>query len=102
MGRPKKHICKTEKITVRFSASEKEIITGLATRAGTSESEVLRSAALKLKLEQKFTQEEWLLIKQLLRVTINLNQLTKGVNNGSQLYNEIKQQVEEIRYYLKR
>lgn len=100
MGRPKKHIRKTEKITVRFSPEEKQLIAYLATRSGFSESEVIRFAALNLKFKPRFSPEEKILIRQLQGVALNLNQLAKGVNSGSQLYEEIKQQVEEIRSYL--
>lgn len=100
MARPKKDILKTEKVTVRFTQTERTSLATNAKMCGVSESELIRAAVLNIKLKPRFKEEEFQMLRDLSGMAINLNQLAKGVNRGDQLYDEIKTSIEKIRQHL--
>lgn len=97
MARPKKDILKTEKVTVRFTQAERASLATNAKTCGLSESELIRSAVLNVRLKPRLTDEELQLLRNLSGMANNLNQMAKGVNRGDQLYSEVKTATREIR-----
>ncbi len=82
MGRPRKQILKSEVVRVRFTSMEKRVLKGFAEKAGISISELIRNKVIGIKLIQKLTADEVKMLRVLINMSTNLNEIAKKVNQG--------------------
>ena len=79
-GRPTKKLKRELRITARFSKLEHYILQQKAGKAGINVSEFLRQAAITAKVSARLTEEERHIIRQLIGMANNLNQMAKVAN----------------------
>ncbi len=79
-GRPTKKLKRELRITARFSKLEHYILQQKAGKAGINVSEFLRQAAITGKVSARLTEEERKVIRQLIGMANNLNQMAKVAN----------------------
>ena len=79
-GRPTKALKRELRITARFSKLEHYILQQKAGKAGINVSEFLRQAAITVKVTARLTEEERNIIRQLIGMANNLNQMAKVAN----------------------
>jgi hypothetical protein len=79
-GRPTKKLKRELRITARFSKLEHHILQQKAGKAGINVSEFLRQAAITVKVTARLTEEERNIIRQLIGMANNLNQMAKVAN----------------------
>ena len=79
-GRPTKKLKRELRITARFSKLEHYILQQKAGKAGINVSEFLRQAAIAAKITGRLTEEERHIIRQLIGMANNLNQMAKVAN----------------------
>lgn len=79
-GRPTKKLKRELRITARFSKLEHYILQQKAGKAGINVSEFLRQAAITVKVTARLTEEERNIIRQLIGMANNLNQMAKVAN----------------------
>ena len=79
-GRPPKKLKKELRITARFSKLEHYILQQKAGKAGINVSEFLRQTAITAKVTARLTEEERNIIRQLIGMANNLNQMAKVAN----------------------
>ena len=79
-GRPTKKLKRELRITARFSKLEHYILQQKAGKAGINVSEFLRQAAITVKVTARLTEEERHIIRQLIGMANNLNQMAKVAN----------------------
>ena len=79
-GRPPKKLKRELRVTVRFSQLEHYILQQKAGKAGINVSEFLRQAAISVKVTARLTEEERNIIRQLIGMANNLNQMAKVAN----------------------
>ena len=79
-GRPTKNLKRELRITARFSKLEHYILQQKAGKAGINVSEFLRQAAIAAKITGRLTEEERHIIRQLIGMANNLNQMAKVAN----------------------
>ena len=79
-GRPTKKLKRELRITARFSKLEHYILQQKAGKAGINVSEFLRQAAITAKVIARLTEEERNIIRQLIGMANNLNQMAKVAN----------------------
>jgi len=79
-GRPTKRLKRELRITARFSKLEHYILQQKAGKAGINVSEFLRQAAITAKVTARLTEEERNIIRQLIGMANNLNQMAKVAN----------------------
>src|ERR1700732_2036038 len=79
-GRPPKKLKRELRITARFSKLEHYILQQKAGKAGINVSEFLRQAAITAKVTSRVTEEGRNIIRQLIGMTNNLNQMAKVAN----------------------
>src|ERR1700677_3401728 len=79
-GRPTKKLKRELRITARFSKLEHYILQQKAGKAGINVSEFLRQAAITAKVTARLTEEERNIIRQLIGMANNLNQMAKVAN----------------------
>lgn len=84
-GRPKKAIKRQAATGVRFTKSEYFIVKQHAKKAGYKITQYIRQMAIEGKLTQRLNAEEKELIRQLVGMANNLNQLTKIAHNERML-----------------
>lgn len=102
-----KHEKRTERIPVRVTKGEKEILEGFAKATGMPVSTLLRDRALKTKIEVRRERVEVLkLVEQLARIGNNVNQIAKHLNSGRMgsmalldALGEVKNEFQAIRDY---
>ena len=82
MGRPRKRILKSEIVKVRYTSAEKILLQSFSTRSGNSISEYVRNKSLDHKMISRLTEEEVHLLRGLIGMATNLNQIAKRVNMG--------------------
>ena len=79
-GRPTKKLKRELRITARFSKLEHYILQQKAGKAGINVSEFLRQAAITAKVTARLTEEERHIMRQLIGMANNLNQMAKVAN----------------------
>ena len=79
-GRPTKALKRELRITARFSKLEHYILQQKAGKAGINVSEFLRQAAITVMVTARLTEEERHIIRQLIGMANNLNQMAKVAN----------------------
>ena len=79
-GRPTKSLKRELRITARFSKLEHYILQQKAGKAGINVSEFLRQAAITAKVTARLTEEDRHIIRQLIGMANNLNQMAKVAN----------------------
>ena len=79
-GRPTKKLKRELRITARFSKLEHYILQQKSGQAGINISEFLRQAAVTAKVTARLTEEERHIIRQLIGMANNLNQMAKIAN----------------------
>ena len=79
-GRPTKSLKRELRVTARFSKLEHYILQQKAGKAGINVSEFLRQAAITCKVTARLTDEERHIIRQLIGMANNLNQMAKVAN----------------------
>ena len=79
-GRPTKSLKRELRVTARFSKLEHYILQQKAGKAGINVSEFLRQTAITAKLTARLTEEERNIIRQLIGMANNLNQMAKVAN----------------------
>ena len=79
-GRPTKNLKRELRITARFSKLEHYILQQKARKAGINVSEFLQQAAIAAKVTGRLTDEERHIIRQLIGMANNLNQMAKVAN----------------------
>jgi len=79
-GRPTQTLKREMRITARFSRLEHSIIQKKALRAGINISEFMRQAAIAGKVTARLTEQERNIIRQIIGMANNLNQMMKVAN----------------------
>jgi hypothetical protein len=79
-GRPAKNLKRELRITTRFSKLEHYVLQQKSAKAGINISEFLRQAAVTAKVTARLTEEERHIIRQLIGMANNLNQMAKVAN----------------------
>ena len=79
-GRPTKKLKRELRVTVRFSKLEHYILQQKSGKAEINISEFLRQAAITAKVTARLTEEERHIIRQLIGMANNLNQMAKVAN----------------------
>lgn len=77
-GRPVQVIKRSTRKTIRFSLNEFFIVKENAAKAGLKPSEYLRQSAIYATIKARLTPEERAIIKSLIRMENNINQIAKA------------------------
>jgi len=85
-GRPAKAVKKETRITIRFSKSEYFIVKEKALKAGLKTAEYIRQAAIYATIKTRLTDEEKQMVKALVGMANNLNQIAKACNRENVLH----------------
>ncbi len=73
------------RVTIRLSETESGVLISKAKASQYSKSEFIRKALLNVTIKSKFTKEEVNLLRNLIGISTNINQLTKRVNSREDL-----------------
>jgi hypothetical protein len=84
-GRPVKSIKKDIRAGVRFSKNEYFIVKEKASKAGVKTSEYIRQTAIYASIKARLTTEERMIIKSLIRMENNINQIAKACHRENVL-----------------
>ena len=76
-GRPPKNIKKTINASVRYSNVEYLIIKGKAKKCGLPVSSYIRQSSIQQPIKPRLTDEEILIVRQLVGMSNNMNQMAK-------------------------
>lgn len=82
MARPRKTIVKSEIIKVRYTATEKRLLKSFADRTGRCISAYIRDQSLDYKILTRLTEEEVTILRGLIGMATNLNQIAKEIHMG--------------------
>ena len=85
-GRPKAKIRRDQTLRIRINATELFLIKTKAREAGMRASTWIRQAAKAAKIAPRWTPEQMELLRVLVGMANNLNQLTKQANSGKLLF----------------
>lgn len=105
-GRPVKIMKRSTRKTIRFSLNEYFIIKEKASKSGLKPSEYIRQTAIHSTVKARLTQEETAIIKALIRMENNINQIAKACHRESVLqamyyFESIIKQFDEVLKKLK-
>lgn len=84
-GRPVKSVKRDIRAAVRFSKSEHFIVKEKASKAGLKISEYIRQTAIYAAVKARLTPEERIIIKSLIKMDNNLNQIAKACHRENVL-----------------
>lgn len=84
-GRPVKSVKRDIRAGVRFSKSEYFVIKEKATKAGLKTSEYIRQTAIYATIKARLTPEERIIIKSLIGMANNINQIAKACHQENVL-----------------
>lgn len=106
VGRPAKAIKKEIRACVRFTRHEYFIIREKAAQAGVNASEYIRQTAIRAKINSRLTAEEIQAARQLIGMSININQVAKvchreGLVEAMQYFEQYRNQIDQLLKKLK-